>query len=728
MITDRKHDRVSDSRGEDSRILCRWWPSILLLLGIVWIPIAPVDAQGDNWEETQRLLPSTGQPEDKFGRVVAVDGNRMVIGSHYDDDLGNFSGSATVYERDINSGTWQEGQLLLASNASSMDFFGHSVAIAGNHIFVGAIGADGSSSSNGAVYVFERDTQGTWQEIQILVANVVNSSNSFGETVVVDGDLLAIGDPTGSTIFSGSVFLYQRDAQTGQWSQIQHLIPPDTRGNQQSFGRSIAIHDDSILIGRPEHSAGIGFGVGSAYVYQRDPADGSWILEQHLFSSTAQEYEGFGGSVAIDDGVLVISAFAPYVGPTVPPASTRIFERNPDTDLWHETQQLDCPNGCGGPTYQAIAVEQDILAIGSTDTDSVTIYRKDPESCQWLEAQQLTSSAGNSAVGFGTSIGISGRTIVVGAPDDDEQGSNAGAATIFRAAGIMRDCNGNGIEDSTDIASGFSNDCNGNGRPDECDVPCYARDCNFNGIPDECEEDCNGNRIPDDCDIESGFSQDLDGNLVPDECEICLELGVVSELCTDEGNVLVSFEITNISGLDAHKLILPGQVDFPGGTAIISPTVIIFTPALPGDGSSSATVEFLIEGAAAGTQIEIPFALMYKDDDGNLQECCSSILVINIPDGCDGIRFVRGDTNQDADINIADAIGVLNYLFNNAGTLCVDANDVNDSGTVSITDAVNVLCLLFCPGSPPLPPAPYPGCGIDPTIDNLDCQTFPGCN
>ena len=105
-----------------------------------------------------------------FGRVVAVDGNRMVIGSHYDDDLGNFSGSATVYERDINSGTWQEGQLLLASNASSMDFFGHSVAIAGNHIFVGAIGADGSSSSNGAVYVFERDTQGTWQEIQILVA------------------------------------------------------------------------------------------------------------------------------------------------------------------------------------------------------------------------------------------------------------------------------------------------------------------------------------------------------------------------------------------------------------------------------------------------------------------------------------------------------------------------------------------------------------------------------
>ncbi len=53
------------------------------------------------------------------------------------------------------------------------------------------------------------------------------------------------------------------------------------------------------------------------------------------------------------------------------------------------------------------------------------------------------------------------------------------------------DCNGNGVDDSIDIASGTSQDCNGNGMPDECDLDSGASDdCNVNGIPDECDGGC----------------------------------------------------------------------------------------------------------------------------------------------------------------------------------------------------------------------------------------------
>ena len=210
------------------------------------------------------------------------------------------------------------------------------------------------------------------------------------------------------------------------------------------------------------------------------------------------------------------------------------------------------------------------------------------------------------------------------------------------------------------------------------------------------------------------------------EAQACLELGTVTAECNSDGSVSVTFEVANLSGLDAHKLFLPVTVYFPGGTATISPTVTIFTPALPGDGSVVATVEFFIDGATDGSVLEIPFALMHKDDSGNLEECCSDVLEVPIPVGCVGVRFIRGDANQDENISIPDAMVILDFLFNGWPVTCVDALDSNDSGNITITDAVNVLCALFCPGTPP-PPAPFPDCGIDPTDDFLGCGSYDGC-
>ena len=36
-----------------------------------------------------------------------------------------------------------------------------------------------------------------------------------------------------------------------------------------------------------------------------------------------------------------------------------------------------------------------------------------------------------------------------------------------------------------------------------------------------------------------------------------------------------------------------------------------------------------------------------------------------------------------------------------------------------------VLTFLFSAGTPP--PAPYPNCGLDPTADQLGCNSFPPC-
>ena len=90
-------------------------------------------------------------------------------------------------------------------------------------------------------------------------------------------------------------------------------------------------------------------------------------------------------------------------------------------------------------------------------------------------------------------------------------------------------------------------------------------------------------------------------------------------------------------------------------------------------------------------------------------------------------QFVRGDTNDDGAVNIADAIATLGFLFGGDATpTCQDASDTNDDGAVNIADAIATLGHLFGGGGPL--PAPFPSCGVDPApADALPACVFTSC-
>ena len=81
--------------------------------------------------------------------------------------------------------------------------------------------------------------------------------------------------------------------------------------------------------------------------------------------------------------------------------------------------------------------------------------------------------------------------------------------------------------------------------------------------------------------------------------------------------------------------------------------------------------------------------------------------------------FVRGDTNFDGAHDISDPIRLLNELFVGLPTTCEDVGDFNDDGLRDIGDVIGLLGYLFAQEPPP--PAPFPDCGVDPTIDLLLC-------
>ncbi|MGE3165738.1 MAG: hypothetical protein AB7O52_12580 [Planctomycetota bacterium] len=93
-----------------------------------------------------------------------------------------------------------------------------------------------------------------------------------------------------------------------------------------------------------------------------------------------------------------------------------------------------------------------------------------------------------------------------------------------------------------------------------------------------------------------------------------------------------------------------------------------------------------------------------------------------------GPQLVRGDCNDDGSTNLTDAVFLLNFLFPQGAPPalgCVDACDANDDGGLNIPDAVTLLLALFG-----MPTQPLPGplsCGVDPTLDALDCVAFAHC-
>ncbi len=97
------------------------------------------------------------------------------------------------------------------------------------------------------------------------------------------------------------------------------------------------------------------------------------------------------------------------------------------------------------------------------------------------------------------------------------------------------------------------------------------------------------------------------------------------------------------------------------------------------------------------------------------------VIVYFNPLGGVGYRdFVRGDTNQDGRIDIADAIAVLQHLFAAPIKLpCMDAADANDDEALNIADPIRILGHLFGAAGPLPPPRQ---CAGDPGGDTLNCR------
>jgi hypothetical protein len=342
-----------------------------------------------------------------FGLKVSFSGTSALIGAKYDDDGGIDSGA--VYVFDVNEfGGYEQKQKLVASSPQAYAEFGTDVAHDGDNALIGSARYDTDGfSAAGLAYTFSHD--GTdWNEDSALTAVAPTVADEFGSCVAISGDYALVGarldDSRGAD--AGRAYIFETDG--AGWSLAQRLAASDFAATEE-FGTACDLDHNTALIGSKAYKA---------YVFYR--SGGVWS-EQAKLSSAGPVNELFGRSVAVDGDSALVGAASNDIDFE---GAAYVYTRSGSS--WGLQQSLPY-SGTERDFGSAVDLDGDTAVVGGIGP-GVGVYVRSGST--WTE-QQLISPAGASS-GFGDAVAVSGDTLLVG---NWNANGTAGEAVIYERTG-----------------------------------------------------------------------------------------------------------------------------------------------------------------------------------------------------------------------------------------------------------------------------------------------------
>jgi hypothetical protein len=371
------------------------------------------------------------------------------VGAKRDDDAGESTGAAYVYRHDGTN--WFEEQKLLADDAEWDDFFGIAVAIHEDVIVVGAHRDDDAGTDAGAAYVFRFDGMNWVQEGKLLASDGADGDR-FGRVVSVFGNAIVVGarndDDAGES--TGAAYVFRFDGMS--WNEEAKLLADDGEWDD-FFGTSVSIHENVILVGAHRDD-----GTGSAYGFRHDGSN--WNQEQKLTASDAAAMDRFGGAVSVFGNIAVVGADGnDDAGEST--GAAYVFRYNGSS--WNEEAKLLASDGQWDDFFGgAVSVSGHFVlvgAIGDKDAGAFTgaAYLFYYHDSAWHQKKKLTASDAQWDDLFGHSVSVSGSTILIGSPGDDDKGDGSGSAYVYRKKPNMppvADPNGPYVAECRDAVDG----------------------------------------------------------------------------------------------------------------------------------------------------------------------------------------------------------------------------------------------------------------------------------
>ncbi|MDE2180270.1 MAG: FG-GAP repeat protein, partial [candidate division NC10 bacterium] len=346
---------------------------------------------------------------------------------------------------------------LTTSDGAVGDAFGYSVAISGDTVVVGALQVDISGQTQqGAAYVFVKPSGG-WKNTSTFTAKLTTldgvANDNFGISVAISGDTVVVGAlqvGIGGNTNQGAAYVFVKPGSG--WTNTSTFTAKLTASDgaaSDNFGYSVAIDGDTVVVGVPYADIGSNADQGAAYVFVKPSGGWAGALTEtaKLIAAYGAANDKFGISVAIDGDTVVVGVPYADIGSNADQGAAYVFVK-PGSG-WANTStftaKLTASDGAAGDNFgSSVAISGDTVVVGAAWAaisanawqGAAYVFVKPGGGWMWgrFETAKLIASDGAASDSFGYSVAISGNTVVGGADRATIGGRIVqGAAYVFNA-------------------------------------------------------------------------------------------------------------------------------------------------------------------------------------------------------------------------------------------------------------------------------------------------------
>lgn len=395
-----------------------------------------------------------GAANDRFGNVVSVsaDGTRVAVGAPQNDANGTNAGSVTIFER-TNNGWGQLGSVILGEAA--FDLSGDAVSLSGDgsRVAIGAPFNSGSGLLAGHVRVFEFNGN-DWEQFAPDIDGEADVDQS-GESVSLsfDGSIVAVGaignDANGSN--SGHVRVFQLDDD--EWLQLGEDIDGEAANDLSGWSVSLSADGQTVATGAPTNN-GNGSNSGQVRVHTFD--NDKWVqVGADIDGEAANDNSGQSVSLALGGSRVAIGAPG-NSSSGLNAGHVRVLAL--DGGTWTPIGS-DIDGTAGDLAGSSVSLSEDgrTLAVGypsnddnGTDSGNVRVFRQDNTGWEQVGAD-IQGEAADDQSPSSVSLTTDGNILAVGAALNDGTGTDAGHVRVFGEPVPLR-CNG--LDVTVDLAAG----------------------------------------------------------------------------------------------------------------------------------------------------------------------------------------------------------------------------------------------------------------------------------
>jgi len=276
-----------------------------------------------------------------------------------------------------------------------------------------------------------------------LIASDAADLDLSGSSVSLSGNTAVFGSPSDRATPFGQGAAYVFVSSGSTWTQQAKLVASDAAGEDR-LGSSVAISGDTAVVGAPGVNINpLGTGdEGAAYVFVRSGT--TWTQQAKLVANDATDGDLLGSSVSIAGDTIVVGARSTLATPNGQGAAY-VFVRS--GTVWTQQAKLVASDAAGedhlgssvsisGDTVIVGAPHVDLNPLGAGGEGAAYVFVR--SGTTWTQQAKLVASDAADGDSLGSSASISGDTVVVGAPQANVNPlgfGNEGAGYVFVRSG-----------------------------------------------------------------------------------------------------------------------------------------------------------------------------------------------------------------------------------------------------------------------------------------------------